>query len=71
MIGCRKHVLDAGEKIARDDRLVQALVQLSQPVELAVVDRILKELVDLGLHQRRTASPVGEPYRRGFPRERL
>jgi hypothetical protein len=43
--GC-EHGLHAVVEISRDDRLVNPLVKLSQPVELAVVDRILQYLVD-------------------------
>ena len=43
--GC-EHGLHAVIEISRDDRLVEPLVKLSQPVELAVVDRILQNLVD-------------------------
>jgi len=61
MVGCGKHILHSGEEIARDDRLVNAVMQLPQPVGLAVVDRILEHLMDLGFHQRGTAGSVREP----------
>ena len=47
MVGRCEDLLHAVEEVARDDRLVEPLVQLSEPVELAVVDRVLQDLVDL------------------------
>ena len=61
MVGSRKDLLHAVKEVARDNRLVKPLVQLSEPVELAVVDRVLKQLMGLRLHQRATTRPVLRP----------
>ena len=44
--------LDLVEPLARDQRLVRALIALLQPDELAEVDRILEHAVDFRLHDR-------------------
>ncbi|HEY7290198.1 MAG TPA: hypothetical protein VH583_10215 [Vicinamibacterales bacterium] len=71
MVGCGEHILHSGKEVTRNDWLVKALMQLSQPVELAVVDRVLEELMNLGFDQRRPARPVRQPDRRRLLRQRL
>lgn len=66
-----KDLLHAVEEPARDDRRVQALVQLPEPVELAVVDRVVQQLVDLRLDERRAARAVRQPGGGSQLRERL
>ena len=72
MVGGGKDVLHSGEEIARDERLVKSLMELSQPIELAVIDRVLEELMDLGFDQRSAAaSSVRESHGCRLLRERL
>jgi hypothetical protein len=52
-------------------RFARVLIWSPEPVELAVVDRILEQLMDLGLHHRGTASSVGESDCCGFLRQAI
>ena len=58
MVGGCEHGLHAVVEVLRDSGLVQSLVKLSQPVELAVVDRILQYLMDPRSCERAAAGSV-------------
>lgn len=58
MVGCGKHVLYSAEEVARDDRLVNAVMQLPQPVELrsALADNSCARLFGSGASKSRLSS---------------
>ena len=71
MVGRCEHGLHAVVEDSRDKGLVQSLVKLSQPVELAVVDRILQYLMDSRPRKRAAAGPVRQAGSRRLLRKNL
>ncbi|MEQ1909547.1 MAG: hypothetical protein ABMA15_12030 [Vicinamibacterales bacterium] len=68
--GC-EDVLHPVEQGARDDRFVQARMQLAEPVKLTVIDRVLEQLVNPGLHERAAAGAIGQACRCCHLRQRF
>jgi hypothetical protein len=71
MVGCSEDLLNAVVEVSWDERLMEPLVKLSQPLELPVVDRILQQLTNPGPRERTADGTVRQPSRRGLLGQQL